>query len=72
MPKVKIDDLTIEIFIPLVGIVVLIVIWILLQRSRLGMIVWAGVQDREMVEALGINVQQVLNTPNSTSLSLPR
>lgn len=51
-----------EIFIPLVGIVVLIVIWILLQRSRLGMIIRAGVQDREMVEALGINVQQVFNT----------
>ena len=27
--------------------------------SRLGMIIRAGVQDREMVEALGINVRQV-------------
>jgi len=50
-----------EIFIPLVGILVLISIWILLQRSRLGMIIRAGVQDREMVEALGINVQRVFN-----------
>ncbi len=48
-----------EIFIPLVGLVVLISIWVLLQRTRLGMIIRAGVQDREMVEALGINVRRV-------------
>jgi len=48
-----------EIFIPLIGIIVLISIWILLQRTRLGMIIRAGVQDREMVEALGINVRRV-------------
>jgi branched-chain amino acid transport system permease protein len=48
-----------EIFIPLVGLVVLLAVWILLRRSRLGMIIRAGVQDREMVEALGINVQRV-------------
>jgi len=48
-----------EIFIPIVGIVVLVAVWLLLQRSRLGMIIRAGVQDREMVEALGINVRKV-------------
>ena len=48
-----------EIFIPVVGLVVLISIWILLQRTRLGMVIRAGVQDREMVEALGINVRRV-------------
>lgn len=48
-----------EIFIPLVGVMVLVSIWILLQRTRLGMIIRAGVQDREMVEALGINVRRV-------------
>ncbi|HRI57591.1 MAG TPA: branched-chain amino acid ABC transporter permease, partial [Anaerolineae bacterium] len=48
-----------EIFIPLVGLVVLISIWIVLKRSRLGMIIRAGVQDRQMVEALGINVRRV-------------
>ncbi len=51
-----------EIFIPILGIVVLITVWILLQRTRLGMIVRAGVQDSEMVEALGINVQRVFTT----------
>ena len=48
-----------EIFIPLVGLIVLVAVWILLQRSRLGMVIRAGVQDREMVEALGINVRRV-------------
>jgi len=48
-----------EIFIPIVGLIVLIGVWLLLKRSRLGMIIRAGVQDREMVEALGINVRRV-------------
>jgi branched-chain amino acid transport system permease protein len=48
-----------EIFIIAVGIVVLIAVWLLLQRTRLGMIIRAGVQDSEMVEALGINVRRV-------------
>jgi branched-chain amino acid transport system permease protein len=48
-----------EIFIILVGLVVLVSVWLLLQRTRTGMIIRAGVQDREMVEALGINVRRV-------------
>ncbi len=48
-----------EIFIPLIGIIVLVAVWLLLQRTRLGMVIRAGVQDREMVEALGINVRRV-------------
>jgi len=48
-----------EILIPLVGVFVLLAVWLLLQRTRLGMVIRAGVQDREMVEALGINVRRV-------------
>jgi len=48
-----------EIFIILVGVFVLIAVWLLLQRSRIGMVIRAGVQDREMVEALGTNVRRV-------------
>jgi branched-chain amino acid transport system permease protein len=48
-----------EVFIPLVGVVVLVGVWLLLKRSRLGMIIRAGVQDHQMVEALGINVRRV-------------
>ena len=46
-----------EIFIIFIGVVVLVGIWLLLQRTRIGMIIRAGVQDSEMVEALGINVR---------------
>ena len=48
-----------EVFLILVGLLVLIVVWLLLQRTRLGMIIRAGVQDSQMVEALGINVRTV-------------
>ncbi|MCL4265982.1 MAG: branched-chain amino acid ABC transporter permease [Anaerolineae bacterium] len=48
-----------EIFIVLVGLIVLVTVWLVLQRTRIGMIIRAGVQDSEMVEALGINVRQV-------------
>jgi branched-chain amino acid transport system permease protein len=48
-----------EIFIIFVGLVVLVAVWLLLQRTRIGMVIRAGVQDREMVEALGINVRRV-------------
>jgi branched-chain amino acid transport system permease protein len=48
-----------EIFVILVGLIVLVGVWLLLQRSRIGMIIRAGVQDSSMVEALGINVRVV-------------
>lgn len=48
-----------EIFVILIGVAVLIGVWVLLQRTRLGMVIRAGVQDSEMVEALGINVRRV-------------
>ena len=48
-----------EVFVVAVGIVVLIGVTQLLKRSRIGMIIRAGVQDAEMVEALGINVRRV-------------
>ena len=50
---------TYRLFIIAVGIVVLVGVGLLLQRTRIGMIIRAGVQDSEMVEALGINVRQV-------------
>ncbi|MBN1138193.1 MAG: hypothetical protein JXM73_16505 [Anaerolineae bacterium] len=48
-----------EIFLILVGVLMLVVIWVLIQRTRLGMIIRAGVQDSAMVQALGINVRRV-------------
>ena len=37
----------------------LVAVWLLFKRTRIGMIIRAGVQDRPMVEALGINVRRV-------------
>ena len=46
-------------FVVLVGVIVLVGVTLLLRRTRIGMIIRAGVQDPEMVEALGINVRRV-------------
>jgi branched-chain amino acid transport system permease protein len=48
-----------RLFIITIGVVIAVAVAILMQRSRLGMIIRAGVQDSEMVEALGINVRRV-------------
>lgn len=50
---------TYRLFIILVGFVLMVGISILLQRTRLGIIIRAGVQDSQMVEALGINVRRI-------------
>ncbi len=34
-------------------------LWLLLRRTRLGMMIRAGIDDRDMVSALGINIQRV-------------
>ncbi|MBS3784300.1 MAG: branched-chain amino acid ABC transporter permease [Anaerolineae bacterium] len=48
-----------RLFIIVLGVVMLVGLHLLMNYSRLGMIIRAGVQDREMVEALGINVERV-------------
>jgi len=50
---------TYRLFIIIVGILVFIAVGLLLRRTRIGMIIRAGVQDGEMVQALGINVRRV-------------
>lgn len=42
-----------------VGIVIAVALWLLLSRTRLGKVVRAAVSDREMVNALGVNVPLV-------------
>jgi branched-chain amino acid transport system permease protein len=44
-----------------VGLALLVggALWLLLTRTRLGMIIRAGIDDRDMVSALGINIQRV-------------
>ncbi|NOZ05458.1 MAG: branched-chain amino acid ABC transporter permease [Chloroflexi bacterium] len=48
-----------RLLIIVLGVLVFLGMVVLLRRSRLGMIIRAGVQDREAVEALGINVRRV-------------
>jgi branched-chain amino acid transport system permease protein len=43
------------------GAAVAIGLWLLLERTRIGAIVRAGVDDREMVAALGVNVKVVFS-----------
>ena len=50
---------TYRLFVIGVGIVLIVAIALLLRRSRIGIIIRAGVEDREMVQALGINVRAV-------------
>lgn len=50
---------TYRVFIILVGLILMTAITYLLKKTRLGMIIRAGVQDSEMVEALGINVRRI-------------
>jgi len=50
---------TYRVFIIGVGAVLMVTILLLLQRTRIGIIIRAGVQDSQMVEALGINVRRV-------------
>lgn len=48
-----------RLFIILVGLIVFAAIYFVLQRTRLGLIVRAGVMNKEMVEVLGINIRKV-------------
>jgi branched-chain amino acid transport system permease protein len=50
---------TYRLFIILLGFLMFIFITVLMTKTRLGMVIRAGVQDPEMVEALGINVRSV-------------
>ena len=46
-----------RLFILFAGIVIGVALWLWLKRTRTGMVIRAGVDDRAMVSALGINIQ---------------
>ncbi len=48
-----------RLFIILVGFVIFGIFQYMLKRTKIGLIVRAGVQDKEMVQALGIHIKQV-------------
>lgn len=51
---------TYRLFIIALGIVIFVLLYIGLERTRLGAVVRAGVDDREMVAAMGINIDRAL------------
>ncbi|TYR74600.1 branched-chain amino acid ABC transporter permease [Rossellomorea vietnamensis] len=48
-----------RLFIILVGLIVFAITYFILKRTRIGLIVLAGVMNKEMVQTLGINIQVV-------------
>jgi branched-chain amino acid transport system permease protein len=48
-----------RIFVLALGILVFVALWLLLNKTRLGALIRAGVDDPEMVEAMGINIRRV-------------
>jgi branched-chain amino acid transport system permease protein len=50
-----------RLFVALVGVAIGAGLWYLQERTQLGAIIRAGVDDREMVDAMGIDVKVVFN-----------
>jgi branched-chain amino acid transport system permease protein len=48
-----------RLFVLATGCLVFAALWLLLQRTRIGALIRAGVDDAEMVEASGINIRRV-------------
>lgn len=48
-----------RLFVVLVGLLVAGLLWYVLERTRLGSIIRAGVSDREMVSAIGFNISVI-------------
>jgi len=48
-----------RLFVLLVGILVLVLLWALMNHTRLGALIRAGVDDSETVEALGVNIRKL-------------
>jgi branched-chain amino acid transport system permease protein len=50
---------TYRLFVLAAGVVIFAALWLLLQHTRIGVLIRAGVDDAEMVEASGINIKRV-------------
>jgi len=46
-------------FVIVVGIIMYAALWLLLSKTRIGLMIRAGVIDKEMVQAMGINVKAI-------------
>ena len=50
-----------RLFVILVGIIIYIALLLLLKKTKIGLMIRAGVMDKEMVQALGINVKAIFS-----------
>ncbi|MCC7104240.1 MAG: branched-chain amino acid ABC transporter permease [Chloroflexi bacterium] len=61
--SVQIGNLTafpvLRLLVLITGIVIALCLWYMMERTRLGAVIRAGVDDREMVDSLGINIRLV-------------
>jgi branched-chain amino acid transport system permease protein len=48
-----------RLFMSAVCLAVAVLLWLLIQRTRLGMMIRAGASNREMVQSLGLNIKLV-------------
>ena len=48
-----------RLFVLALGVVVFVLLWLLLNRTRLGALIRAGVDDAETLEAMGINIRRI-------------
>jgi branched-chain amino acid transport system permease protein len=48
-----------KIFVAFVGALIIFIFWYFIERTNLGIIIRAGLEDRRMVEALGINILNI-------------
>ncbi len=61
---------TYRLFVLGLGILVFIALWLLINRTRLGALIRAGVDDAEMVEAMGINIRRIFLATSMLGASL--
>jgi branched-chain amino acid transport system permease protein len=61
--SIRLSDVTaypvLRLTVLLTGLVIAAALWYIMERTKLGAIIRAGVDDREMVDALGINIGKV-------------
>jgi branched-chain amino acid transport system permease protein len=48
-----------RLFVLIAGIVIYAALWLLLNRTRLGSLIRAGVDDTEMVDAMGVDIKKI-------------
>ncbi|MGU3492495.1 branched-chain amino acid ABC transporter permease [Xanthobacteraceae bacterium A53D] len=48
-----------RLFVLVLGVAVFVALWVLLNRTRLGALIRAGVDDPEIIAAMGINIRKV-------------